>query len=547
MQSLLFCQDEKSARALIPLVEGLDIIVRHETEAFSAMRSLMAERFDFLIIDCEDEPTRRLLLRNAHGSPGNKTALVVAVVDREMGANALRFGADFLVTKPILAEQAGKVLRLVRTSILRRQQLSPAKIAAKATAAKTDATSSESVPALANAAPAASTLALEASPSGTAVAAASTIAHCAVCTSTTSTVTAEHKTLSELEAPAAQSFQPAPSPEVTTEKEVAGSQDPGTVAVTEIKKTPPRLLMVSMAAAIAVILLIVAAIAWHIHSENSDEDGTPAQPAASAPAQPDGSGNPSAAQPPAANQTPAQVAPEPVTAEPRAVSVEPKYDNEERPVPKNKVKPRPAAPVMVPRQLSVHSTPPGAQGTRTIKVASGGKSSMSVQLAPLAATVSVNSDPPDAALWMDGRDTGRMTPAQISVDQPGNHTFVFKKQGYLDETTTADLRMGQTFHLAPSLRALGSTDEIKMVGKFRKLFGGSATAGMGTVSVKTQPKGAQIAVNTRTLDKPSPAEFYLNPGNYVIDITASGFKIIHRVVSVDKGGKVAIDEVMDHE
>ena len=543
MQSLLFCQDEKSARALIPLVEGLDIIVRHETEAFSAMRSLMAERFDFLIIDCEDEPTRRLLLRNAHGSPGNKTALVVAVVDREMGANALRFGADFLVTKPILVEQAGKVLRLVRTSILRSQKISPARIAAKASAAKTDATSSESVPSSANAAPAVSTLALEASPSGTAVAAASTIAHCAVYTSTTSTVTAEHKTLSEPEAPAAQSFQPAPSPEVTTEKEVSGSQDPGTMAVTEIKKTPPRLLMVSMAAAIAVILLIVAAIAWHTHSENSDEDGTPAQPAV----QPDGSGNPSAAQPPAANQTPEQVAPEPVTAEPPAVSVEPKYDNEERPVPKEKVKPRPAPPVMIPRQLRVHSTPPGAQGTRTIKVASGSKSSMSVQLAPLAATVSVNSDPPDAALWMDGNDTGRMTPAQISVDQPGNHTFVFKKQGYLDETTTADLRMGQTFHLAPSLRALGSTDEIKTVGKFRKLFGGNATAGMGTVSVKTQPKGAQIAVNARTLDKPSPAEFYLNPGNYVIDITASGFKIIHRVVSVNKGGKVAIDEVMDHE
>jgi hypothetical protein len=71
----------------------LDISVKRETEVFSAMRALVVECFDFLIIDCEDEPTRRLLLRNAHGSPGNKTALVVAIVDRETGANALRFGA----------------------------------------------------------------------------------------------------------------------------------------------------------------------------------------------------------------------------------------------------------------------------------------------------------------------------------------------------------------------------------------------------------------------------------------------------------------------
>jgi hypothetical protein len=97
------------------------------------------------------------------------------------------------------------------------------------------------------------------------------------------------------------------------------------------------------------------------------------------------------------------------------------------------------------------------------------------------------------------------------------------------------------------LRALGRTDDIKMVGTLKKILGDSPKAGMGTLSVKTQPKGAQIAVNTRTLDKPSPAEFYLNPGNYVIDVTSAGFKTIHRVVSIDKGRKVAIDEVMDRE
>ena len=86
-----------------------------------------------------------------------------------------------------------------------------------------------------------------------------------------------------------------------------------------------------------------------------------------------------------------------------------------------------------------------------------------------------------------------------------------------------------------------------MGGKFKKLFGGRDTAGMGTVSIKTQPKGAQITVNNRMLDKSSPVEFHLNPGAYVIDITLSGFKPIHRVINVDKGNKVAMDETMERE
>jgi hypothetical protein len=123
-----------------------------------------------------------------------------------------------------------------------------------------------------------------------------------------------------------------------------------------------------------------------------------------------------------------------------------------------------------------------------------------------------------------------------------------KKMGYLEETSSVNLQAGQVFHYAPSLRALGSTDEIKTVGKFKKMFGGGGdTAGMGSVSVKTQPKGAQISVNHRMLDKMSPVEFYLNPGTYIIDITLSGFKNVHRVINVEKSGKVAIEETLERE
>ena len=348
-------------------------------------------------------------------------------------------------------------------------------------------------------------------------------------------------------------------------------------AVAEIKKTPPQLFMFSIAGAIGIIVLVIAAIAWHIHSENADDDAPnqPPAPAASAPAQPIA---PPSAEAPAASQTAVQVAPEPVTAAPPAVSVQPKYNKKAK-----AAKPHPVAPAIVPGQLNVASSPAGAQiqidgqsnsawvtpfnlaglnpgqhtliiskpgygsETRNIDVASGSKSFISVQLAQLTATVSVTSDPAGVAIWMDGKDTGRLTPAQISVDKAGSHSFVFKKQGYLDEATSANLQVGQTSHLSPTLKALGNTDDIKMGGKFKKLFGGGDTAGMGSVSIKTQPKGAQVAINNRILDKNSPVDLYLNPGNYVLDITMSGFKDVHRVITVEKSGKVVIDENLDRQ
>jgi serine/threonine protein kinase len=346
------------------------------------------------------------------------------------------------------------------------------------------------------------------------------------------------------------------------------------IAVTEIKKTPPKLFAYSISGAVALILIVISALAWHFRSESDDDNPVPA-PAPAQTAQSQAPATPASPAPATAQQVAPSV---PQESQP-AVSVSPRSARGNA---RKKVKPAPAAPAIINGQLSVDSTPQGAQiqvdgqkiasltpfnlsdltpgqhtvtvskdgfapQTRTISVAAGANSVMSVQLAPLTASVSLTSDPSGSAIWMDGKDTGHVTPAQFAVDKPGSHTFVFKKPGYLDENASASLQVGQTSHLSASLKELGQTDDIKVGGKFKKIFGGSETAGMGMVSIKTQPKGAQIAVNSHIVDKMSPVQFYLNPGTYVIDITLSGFKDIHKVITVDKNGKVAIDENMDRE
>jgi hypothetical protein len=70
---------------------------------------------------------------------------------------------------------------------------------------------------------------------------------------------------------------------------------------------------------------------------------------------------------------------------------------------------------------------------------------------------------------------------------------------------------------------------------------------MGAISIHTQPKGAQVSINQRVLDKASPVDVMVGPGNYVVDITMTGFKPLHKVVAVDKGSKAAIDETLERQ
>ena len=87
---------------------------------------------------------------------------------------------------------------------------------------------------------------------------------------------------------------------------------------------------------------------------------------------------------------------------------------------------------------------------RSVDVASGGKTSVLFHLAPVNALVVVNSTPAGADIILDGKATHKVTPAQFAVEK-GTHTVALQKQGFLDETTTADLGPGQNFQYAPAL------------------------------------------------------------------------------------------------
>ncbi len=346
-------------------------------------------------------------------------------------------------------------------------------------------------------------------------------------------------------------------------------------AIKQIATVPPRLWLFSILGAVALILVVALAIFFHVHSE--DDGSTAAPRPAKAPKS-------SSAQPVA----PTVVAPPGETTTPAVAEARPSLtvrQIEKRSLAGSRRAPAPPpAPVVIPGEALIDSSPQGAQfqvdgksdaswvtpftvaglspgkhvisasksgytsEMRSVDVAASSKSSLLFHLSPVNALVAVNSTPPGANIVMDGKPTGRVTPAQFAVEK-GSHTVLLRKQGYLDETITADLGPGQNFQYSPALRALGNTEDMRTVGKLNKLFGrgGESTAGMGSLSIHTQPKGAQVAINQRVLDKTAPVEVMLGPGNYIVDITLTGFKPVHKVVNVDKGGKAAIDEILERQ
>lgn len=351
-------------------------------------------------------------------------------------------------------------------------------------------------------------------------------------------------------------------------------------AIKEIQGVPPKLMLYSVAGAVALIIIIGIGVVFYVHGLNSDIDPGAGRSAAveKAPSQPVASQT--ATQPaPAPDTAPAQQAQPDTTsdvdtAQPKAVATSKGRISKKKAV---------AAPVIIPGQLAIESTPEGAQvqvdgatdasyvtpfaltnlqpgqhsitvskagyvsDTRTVNVSAGIRATTSIHLVQLMATLMVKSDPAGASIYVDGHDAGAKTPAQVSIDK-GSHVVLVRMSGYIDETMSAQFVLGQTFNFSPTLRSLGNTDNIKTVGKMSKLFGGKGgQAGQGTVSIHTQPKGAQIAINQHMLEKNSPVDVMLDPGNYVLDITLTGYAPLHKIVAVDKGGKVVVDEAMQKQ
>jgi serine/threonine protein kinase len=193
------------------------------------------------------------------------------------------------------------------------------------------------------------------------------------------------------------------------------------------------------------------------------------------------------------------------------------------------------------------SLPGFAPETRSIQVTGGTRTPLDVRMTAVKAFMTVAGKPTGAEVFINGKDTGKVTPIEFMVE-PGAQNVVLRKAGFLDATTDLKLVAGQTVNYAPSLMVAGRTDNIKLVGGgMGKMFGGNSS-GQETarIEIKSEPKGAQVIINGTPLQKTTPLEIQVEAGNYDITIQKDGFKPFHESAIVGIDDKVKINGTLTH-
>ena len=114
-QALLFCAEERLARVVTQVFTELEFNIEQVNEPFSAVKKLMAQHYDAIVVDCENEQNASLIFKSARNSASNQNSLALALVEGQAGvAKAYRIGANLVLTKPINVEQAKGTLRVAR-------------------------------------------------------------------------------------------------------------------------------------------------------------------------------------------------------------------------------------------------------------------------------------------------------------------------------------------------------------------------------------------------------------------------------------------------
>ena len=110
LESLILTGDQDVVRVLRPTLEKLSIRVEVCHEAKQAGEILISEKFDAVIIDCDDLKGGREVLECLRGTPSNKNSVAFAVLNgkKTTTQEAFNMGVNFVLQKPITSLNASR-------------------------------------------------------------------------------------------------------------------------------------------------------------------------------------------------------------------------------------------------------------------------------------------------------------------------------------------------------------------------------------------------------------------------------------------------------
>ena len=110
LDSLLLSQDTDLVRVIRPTLEKLSIDVEICHEARAGADILISNKFDAVVVDCDDLNGGLAILQGLRQTPSNKNSVAFAILNgkRTTTKEAFSFGANFVLQKPISALNASR-------------------------------------------------------------------------------------------------------------------------------------------------------------------------------------------------------------------------------------------------------------------------------------------------------------------------------------------------------------------------------------------------------------------------------------------------------
>src|SRR5580704_9411583 len=110
LDSLLVSQDQEVVRVIRPTLEKLAIDVEICQEARSGADILITDKFDAVIVDCDDLSGGLEVLQGLRSTPSNRNSVAFAVLNgkRTTMQEAFGMGANFVLQKPISVLNASR-------------------------------------------------------------------------------------------------------------------------------------------------------------------------------------------------------------------------------------------------------------------------------------------------------------------------------------------------------------------------------------------------------------------------------------------------------
>jgi len=120
--ALLLSPDDQAVAAITSVLEEMSVTCERPLDGASAAQKLNSNRFDLVLVDCENLAAAKLIFDVCRNRKGGSHPVPVAVVDGRAGLpTAFRLGAELILTKPVAKDQARVTIRTAISRVRREE------------------------------------------------------------------------------------------------------------------------------------------------------------------------------------------------------------------------------------------------------------------------------------------------------------------------------------------------------------------------------------------------------------------------------------------